>query len=103
MGNMAQKQNTVDMVVREIILDLTLEEKVATANLDEDEFRVLELTLGKYIRYRLDQLDTNVNKALMEDCIEKSGEPLDKADAASVILKELWTRLRETHRLRVVK
>ena len=44
---MAQKLNTVDQVVDEIIADLTLAEKVGTADLDEDELRVLELALGK--------------------------------------------------------
>lgn len=39
----------------------------------------------------------------MKDCLEKSGGSLNEVDAASVILKELWAKLRETHRLRVVK
>ncbi len=80
-----------------------LEAKVSTANLDENEFRVLELTLGKYIRYRLDQFDVGINKEIVKDCLEKSGESLNEVDAASVIIKELWNRLRESHRLRVVK
>ncbi len=95
--------NTVDAVVDVIIDELTLEERVGAGNLDEDEFRVLELTLGKLIRYKLDQLDVGVNKELMNDCLEKSGESLDEVDAATVIIKELWNRLQETHRLRVVK
>ena len=45
---MAQKLNTVDAVVDVIISELTLAERVGTADLDEDEFRVLELTLGKF-------------------------------------------------------
>ena len=72
-------------------------------DLDENEFRVVELTLGKYIRLKLDQVDFGVNKELMKDCLAKSGEPLNEADAATVILRELWNRLRETHRLRAVK
>ena len=100
---MTQKLNTVDQVVDEIIAELTLAEKVGTADLYEDELRVLELTLGKYIRYMLDQTDVGVNKELMKDCLVKSGESLDEVDAAAVILKELWKRLRETHRLRVLK
>ena len=47
---MTQKLNTVDQVVDEIIAELTLAEMVGTADLCEDELRVLELTLGKYIR-----------------------------------------------------
>jgi hypothetical protein len=95
--------NTVDQVVDDIIADLTLAERVGTADLDEKEFRVPELTLGKFIRYKLDKMDVAVNKKLMEDCLEKSGESLNEIDAAAVILKELWKRLRKTHRLRVVK
>jgi hypothetical protein len=95
--------NTVDQVVNEIIEELTLEERVGAANLEENELRALKLMLGKYLRYRLDQLDVGVNKMLMKDCLEKSGESLNKAEAATVILRELWKRLRETHKLRVVK
>jgi hypothetical protein len=41
---------------------------------------------------------------LMADCIKQSGnETLDEVEAANYILKEIWNRLRETHRLRVVK
>ena len=97
------KHSTVDAVVEEIIVELTLAERVATADLEENEFRVIELTLGKYIRHRLDQMDVGVNQKLMKDCLKKSGEPLNEVDAATVIIKELWNRLRETHRLRVVK
>ncbi len=97
------KPNTVDIVVEEIIAELTLAERVGTADLDENEFRVVELTLGKLIRYKLDQLDVGVNEALRDDCISRSGRStLDDADAAAVILKEVWDRLKETHRLRVV-
>ena len=40
-----QNPNTFDeAVVDEIIAGLTLAERVGTADLDEDEFRVLELT-----------------------------------------------------------
>ena len=95
--------NTVDQVVNEIIAELTLAERVATADLEENEFRVIELILGKYIRHKLDQLDVGVNQKLMKDCLSKSGESLDEVDAATFIIKELWNRLRETHRLRVVK
>ena len=97
------KPSTVDAVVEEIIAELTLAERVGTADLGEDELRVLELTLGKYIRYRLDQLDVGINTELMKDCLVKSRESLNEVDAATVIIKKLWNRLRETHRLRVVK
>ena len=95
--------NTVDAVVEEILAELTLAERVGTADLDENEFRVLELIMGKLIRYKLDQKDVAVNKELMRDCLAKSGKSLNEVDAATVILKELWNRLRGSHKLRVVK
>jgi hypothetical protein len=95
--------NTVDAVVDEIIADLTLAERVGTADMNENEFRVLKLTLGKLIQYKLDQLDVDVNKQLMNDCLVMSGESLSEIDAVTVIIKEIWKRLRETHRSRVVK
>ena len=76
---------------------------MSAADLDEDEFHVLELIMGKLIRHRLDKMDVAVNQKLMEDCLEKSGESLNEDDAATVILRELWNRLRGTHRLRAVK
>ncbi len=56
---------------------------------------MLELTLGRYVRHKLEQLDIGVKKELMRDCLVKSGESLDEVDAAAVILKELWKRLRK--------
>jgi len=94
---------TVDAVVEVIIAEMTLAERVGTADLDENEFCVLKLTLGKLIQYKLDQLDVDVNKELMNDCLVMSRESLSEIDAATVIIKEIWKRLRETHRFRVVK
>ena len=67
-------------------------------------FSYFQLALGKYLRYLIDNQSEDVNKKLLEDCIKQSGnETLDKPAAAMYILKELWERLQDTHRLRVVK
>ena len=101
---MAPKLNTVDEVVTEIIAEMPLDDRVKTANLDEDGLATLQLALGKYLRYLIDNQSEDVNKKLMKDCINQSGnETLDEAEAASYILKEIWNRLKETHRLRAVK
>ena len=101
---MAPKLNTVDEVVNEIIAEMPLDDKVRTANLDEGGIIVLQLALGKYLRHLIDNQSEDVNEKLMADCIKQSGnETLDEAEAASYILKELWNRLQETHRLRAVK
>ncbi len=96
--------NTVDAVIDDIIAEMPLDDRVRTANLDEDGVLVLQLALGKYLRYLIENQSEDVNKKLLKDCIKQSGnKTLDKAEAASYILKELWERLQETHKLRVVK
>ena len=95
---------TVDQVVDEIIAEMSLDDRVRTAYLDEDGLVVLQLALGKYLLYLIETQSGDVNKKLLKDCINQSGnDTLDEAEAASYILKELWNRLRETHRLRAVK
>jgi hypothetical protein len=96
--------NTIAAVVDDIIAEMPLDDRVRTANLDEDGVLVLQIALGKYLRYLLENQSEGVNKKLLKDCIKHSGnETLDKAEAPLYILKELWNRLQETHRLRVVK
>jgi hypothetical protein len=96
--------NTIAAVVDDIIAEMPLDDRVRTANLDEDGVLVLQLALGKYLRYLIENQSEDVNKKLLKDCIKHSGnETLDKAEAPLYILKELWNRLQETHRLRVVK
>ena len=96
--------DTIDAVVEDIIAEMSLNDRVRTANLDEDGLTVLQLALGKYLRYLLNNQSKDVNKKFLKDCIKKSGsKKLDEAEAAGYILKELWKRLQETHKLRVVK
>ena len=83
---------------------MPLDDRVRVANLDEDGIAVAQLGLGKYLRYLIDNQSEDVSKKLLKDCIKQSGnETLDEDEAALYILKELWNRLRETHRLRAVK
>ena len=96
--------DTVDAVIEDIISEMSLNDRVRTANLDKDGLTVLQLALGKHLRYLLNNQSKDVSKKLLKDCIKKSGnKKLDHAEAAGYILKELWKRLQETHRLRVVK
>ena len=96
--------DTVDAVVNDIIAEMPLDDRVRTANLDEDGLLVLQLALGKYLRQLLKNQSEDVNRKLFKDCIKQSGnKTLDEAEAASYILKELWERLQETHKLRVLK
>ena len=105
MGNSDRHNpNTVDQIVNEIISELPLDDRVRTANLDENGLVELQLGLGKHLWHLIENQTEIVNENLMADCIKQSGnETLDEVEAANYILKEIWSRLRETHRLKVVK
>jgi len=101
---MAPNLNTVDHIVNEIIAEMPLDDRVRTANLDENGLIALQKGLGKYLWHLIDNQTEIVNENLLADCIKQSGnETLDEAEAATYILKEIWNRLRKTHKLRVVK
>ena len=96
--------NTVDHIVNEIISELPLDDRVRAANLDENGLVKLQLGLGKYLWYLIENHTEIVNETLMADCIKQSeNETLDEVEATKYILKEIWSRLRETHKLRIVK
>ena len=103
-NNDENNMTLIDALIIDILIDLTLGERVSIADLDEIELKTHQLVLGKYMKYRLDQLNEQGNDALLKECIERSGdESLDDSGAAAFILREIWKRLQETHRLRVVK
>ena len=64
---------TVDAVVNDIIAEMPLDDRVRTANLDEDGLAVVQLALGKYLCYLIDNQSVDANKTLLKDCIKRSG------------------------------
>jgi hypothetical protein len=97
-------QSLLDALINDILDEIPLEDMVRFANLAEAEVEVLEAVLSKLITYRLEKLDDRVNEDLLQECIERSGDnSLDDAGASGFILTELWKRLRETHKLRIVE
>ncbi len=81
------KSNSFDSYITDLINEMPLEDRVNIANLSGDNIHVLESVMSKYIKSRLDQLS----------------ETREDVEEATVILKEIWKRLQETHKLRVVK
>ena len=63
--------NTVEQIVNEIISELPLDDRVRTANLDEDRLVVLQLELGKYLWHLIVNQIKIVNENLMADCIKQ--------------------------------
>jgi hypothetical protein len=99
----ATKQpETVQEAIETLISDLPLKEKTTIANMTEDELIKLNANLGRYI---LDKFGLwSGNEKLVESCLALANYPLhDEDDAAAVIVKELWQKLRQTHKLRIVR
>jgi len=76
-----QIQDNVYQIVDEIISQMPLEERVSLANMKEKDIEVLQGVFDLYIRSKVDPEDEEYEH----------------------IMHELWNRVRETHRLRVVK
>ena len=93
---------TVDEAVHQIMSEMSLKDRTTMANVVEENLQVFQLTLGLYIKNKLDEWA--VSEELMKSCMELSEDKNSRrADASTVIMKELWKKLRETHKLRVVK
>jgi hypothetical protein len=94
----------IDALISDIINDLSPEERFGIADLKENELQTLQLLMGKYMKFRIEQLKEQGNRELLKECQKRSGEDsMEDIDAAAYILKEIWVRIRETAKLRVVK
>ena len=74
-------QDTIAQIVDEILSEMPLEEKVSLANMNKEDVDALQGVFDLYIRSKVDPEDEEYEN----------------------IMHELWKRVRETHRLRVVK
>ncbi len=92
---------TVDEAVQRLISDLSLKDKNTIANMDEADLINLHFSLGLSIRNRFFYPR---NEQLLESCRFVSKDKYLHWDQAStVIIKKLWEKLRETHKLKIVK
>ena len=97
-------QTLLNALIIDILDDPTLEERVSIADLKEHELKTLQLVMGRYMKFRIEQLSEKGNDELLKECRERSGdESMDDAGASVFVLKEIWKQLRETHKIRVVK
>ena len=97
----AELPRTLDQAVDKLVSELPLKFKAKMANMSENNLVDLRLTLGIHIRnaFRLDA----GNQDLLESCRDMAQDKyLHHSQAPYIIIKRLWQRLRETHRLRVV-
>ena len=73
--------DTLYQIVDEIISEMPLKERVSLANMKREDIEVLQSVFDLYVRDKIESED-------MEN---------------ENIMNKIWNRLRETHRLRVLK
>jgi hypothetical protein len=101
-GHTGELPETVDEAVERLIDELPLRDKAKIANMAESDLIALQFTLGSYIGGAFGIWSGNRN--LLYSCKLLSGDAhLDPDYAPPVIIRELWKRLKESHKLRVVK
>jgi len=76
--------DTLYQIVDEIISEMPLKERVSLANMKREDIEVLQSVFDLYVRDKIESEDS-------EDMEYEN------------IMNKIWNRLRETHRLRVVK
>jgi hypothetical protein len=93
---------TIFEAVERLISDLTLKDKVKIAHLNENDLGELDFSLGAYIKNEFGlQMG---NEELLESCLLLSGQDeINEDEVVSLIVKELWKKLKKSHRLRLVK
>ena len=94
---------TVEEVVEILLRDLSLRDKVILASLSENDLEAtVYLALAKTIRKEFGLYSNNGD--LLKSCSSFLGNTYDECeDSAMVILKELWKKIRQIYRLRIVK
>ena len=100
--NVEKLPHTVDEAVDKLIADLPLKDKTTIANMSEDDLATLQFTLGSYISSEFGIYTGNFE--LLFSCKQVSGDDhIDHDHASTVIIEKFWKRLRESHKLRVIK
>jgi hypothetical protein len=93
---------TVNDAVERLTSELALKDKVTIANMAETELSTLHANLGEYIRNEFDLWHDNKD-LLTSSCFFVKRDDVHVDEASSIIIRELWKRLRKTHKLRVVE
>ena len=95
--------HSVDEVVDILFFDLSLRDKVILASLTENDLEAsIYLVLAKTIREEFGLY--NGNQELLASCCSYLGHGYDTyEDPAMVITKELWKKIKNSHRLRLIK
>jgi hypothetical protein len=93
---------TVQEAVDRLSNELSLKDKTVVANMAEIELSVLHTTLGEYIRNEFGIWSGNKH-LITSCCFIAKRDTIHEDEASSIIIRELWKRLKESHKLRVVE
>ena len=80
---------SVNEIVDQVIDDLSLKDRVTMANLEDDDITIINTLMTDYIQSKLNDWSIQHDETDLT-------EP-------KTIIKEIWKRLRETHKLRIVE
>jgi hypothetical protein len=93
--------NSMDEMIARISAGMTLKDRVLVANLQESQLELLKPTLGRYILVQFERWQESRMEGFSPT---ELGEGIsDVEGAASAAINGLWSELRKTHRLRLVK
>jgi hypothetical protein len=92
---------SIEDIVTRISTEMSLKDRVVMANLQEPQLELLQPTLGRYILRQLEQWQKAHAPTFSLSEIEPDAEGIDGISLK--VTTQLWMRLRETHRLRIVK
>jgi hypothetical protein len=96
-----QQPLTVEEAVERLVAELPPKDKTSIANMDEIDLVDLQFSLGLSIRNKFIYPQ---NEQLLESCRLVSKDKYLHWDQASmIIIKELWEKLIDTHKLRAIK
>jgi hypothetical protein len=93
---------TVGEAVKRLISEMPLKDKVTVANMAESELSLLHTNIGEYIRDEFGLWSGNQD-LMTSCCFFAKKEKVHEDEASLIIIRELWKRLRETHKLRIVE
>jgi len=93
---------TVDEAVKRLISEMALKDKTIIANMAETELSLLHANLGEYITNEFGLWSGNQD-LMISCCFFAKKEKVQEDEASSIIIGELWKRLRKTHKLRIVE
>jgi hypothetical protein len=98
----SRRPQNIDAAVERLISQMPLKDKTTMANMSPDELPNLYLSLGEYIMNNFGLLSGN--HKLVESCRLEAGDTFEhEENAVAIIITALWEKLRQTHKLRVLK